>query len=171
MSSAPAFRGFFIYKHGFRDEDLQDFLQFSDKHETKIKVKEMKASMRSLLALYEKKISTSATLFRNIALMSSRIKLCPIQMQILALVVLKERYEPLKDCFENLHRPSESHLYSALSNIMGIDKACIAKAMFGRASLRAIGLLKIDNNYRSGLVHQPAYFVGISVTVALRNKA
>jgi len=108
-----------LKKRGFMDSDLQDFLQFSDKNETKIKISELKRFLHSLLVSYEKQINTSTTLFTNISLMSSRINLSYTQQQILSLIVLKERYEPLKDCFERLHTASESHLYSGLAKVIG----------------------------------------------------
>jgi len=155
LSSAAAFKNFFIYKRGFQDSDLQEFLQFSDDNDSEIKVSDLRESLRSLLATYEKKVNTSAMLFTNIALMSKRIHLSAIQQQILSLVVLKERYEPLKECFENLHTPSEPHLYSSLAKIMGVDSEMISKSMSGHASLRASGLIKIDENYRSDLNLEP----------------
>jgi len=155
LSSASAFKGFFVYKRGFCDSDLQEFLQFSDKHETKIKTNELRESMRSLLSGFEKRTNPSAALFTNISLMSKRINLSIIQQQILSLIVLKERYEPLKECFERLHTPGESHLYAGLAKIIGVDTQVISKAMAGKASLRASGLIKIDENYRSGLDLEP----------------
>jgi len=87
--------------------------------------------------------------------MAKRIPLTAIQQQILALVVLKQRYEPLKDCFERLHTPSEMHLYAALVKTLESDAGMVAKAMTGSAALRASGLMKIDENYRSGLDLEP----------------
>jgi len=74
LSSATAFKSFFVYKHGFRDSDLQEFLQISDDNESKIKVSDLRESLRSLLATYEKKVNRSAALFTNIVLHGGEIR-------------------------------------------------------------------------------------------------
>ena len=169
LSSAPVFKEFFAYKRGFRDSDLQEFLQFSDEDDTKIEANELRASMRTLLTYYEKKINTSASLFTNISLMSNRMNLTSIQQQILSLVVLKERYEPLKSCFDRLHTPSESHLYSSISKVIGSVPLSISKAMSGNASLRSSGLIKkVDDNFRSLLTIEP--MDGLCEALMTRNK-
>jgi len=155
LSSAPAFKAFFVKNRGYMDSDLQEFLQLSDENDSDIKVSELRACLCSMSVFYEKKIDSSGTLFRNIALMSKRIHLTAVQQQILSLVVLKGRYELLKDCFERMHTPSESHLYASLSKVIDVDVQAIAKAMAGNAALRASGLIKLDENYRSGLDLEP----------------
>ncbi len=151
LSSAPAFKAFFVNKRGFMDSDLQEFLQLSDDNDADIKVSDLKHALRDLLAAYEKKIDLSGTLFSNIRLMSWHIPLNAVQGQILSLLVLKERYEPLKECFERLHTPSEALLYAGLARTLGVDPQSVATAMAGSAALRASGLVKIDECYRSGL--------------------
>ncbi len=121
LSSGTAFKGFFEKKRGFMDSDLQEFLQLSDENESDLSVSEVRTALRSMLITYEKQINTSAMLFKNIALMAGRIHLTAIQQQVLALVVLKNRYEPLKDCFERLHTPSESHLYAGMAKVMDVN--------------------------------------------------
>jgi len=155
LGSGSAFKGFFEKKRGFMDDDLREFLNFSDEDEQKLKVSAVKESLSRRLLKSEKKLDASATLFANIALMAKRIPLTAIQQQILALVVLMQRYEPLKDCFERLHTPSEMHLYAALAQTLGSDASTLGKAMAGSAALRASGLIKIDANYRSGLDIEP----------------
>jgi len=155
LSSGTAFKGFFEKKRGFMDSDLQEFLQLSDENESELSVGEIRTALRSMLLPYEKQINTSAMLFKNIALMAGRLHLTAVQQQVLALVVLKNRYEPLKDCFERLHTPSESHLYASLARVMDVDVQSISKAMAGKAALRASGLMKLDENYRSGLDMEP----------------
>jgi len=155
LGSGSAFKGFFEKKRGFMDDDLREFLNFSDEDEQKLKISEVKESLACRLRASEKKLDVSGTLFTNISLMAKRIPLTAIQQQILALVVLKQRYEPLKDCFERLHTPSEMHLYAALAQTLGSDASTLGKAMAGSAALRASGLIKIDDNYRSGLDLEP----------------
>jgi len=79
------------------DSDLQEFLQLSDDNDSKIKASDLRESLRFLLVSYEKKVDSSGTLFRNIALMSKRIHLNAVQQQIMAMVVLTERYDVRKD--------------------------------------------------------------------------
>jgi len=155
LSSASAFKGFFVNKRGFMDSDLQEFLQLSDEDDSKIKASDLRESLRFLLVFYEKNIDSSGTLFRNIKLMAKRIHLTGVQQQILALVVLKERYEVLKDCFERLHTPSESHFQSNLAKVLDVDVQSVSKAIAGNAALRASGLIKLDENYRTGLDLEP----------------
>ncbi len=155
LGSASAFKGFFDKRRGFMDDDLREFLNFSDKDETEIKPVQLKEFMRDRLKAHEKKIENTGSLFTNIALMAKRIPLTETQQQILALVVLKQRYEPLKDCFERLHTPSETHLYAGLAKILQTDPTTMAKAMAGSAALRGSGLIKLDENYRTGLDIEP----------------
>ena len=155
LTSASAFKGFFEKKRGFMDDDLREFLNFSDKDETEIKPAQLKAFMRDRLKVHEKKIEITGSLFTNIALMAKRIPLTMIQQQVLALIVLKQRYEPLKDCFGRLHTPSETHLYAGLAKILKTDPTTMAKAMAGSAALRSSGLIKLDENYRTGLEIEP----------------
>ena len=155
LSSASAFKGFFQKKRGFMDSDLLEFLQLSDENESDLSVSEVRTAFRSMLSSYEKQISASTMLFSNIGLMAGRINLTAMQQQILALVVLKNCYEPLKDCFERVHTPSESHLYAGMARLMDVDVQSITKAMAGKAALRASGVVKIDENYRSGLEIEP----------------
>jgi len=160
LGSASAFKGLFEKKRGFMDDDLREFLNFSDKDETKIKPTELKAFMRTQLKEHERRVCTQSTdlsgsLFTNITLMASRIPLTAIQQQILALVVLKQRYEPLKGCFERLHTPSETQLYAGLAKTLRTEPSAIGKAMAGSAALRSSGLIKLDENYRSGLEIEP----------------
>ncbi|MDQ6992015.1 MAG: AAA family ATPase, partial [Mariprofundus sp.] len=137
------------------DTDLTEFLNFSDNDEQSLKISEVKESLHCRLRANERKVDVSGMLFTNISLMTKRIQLTAIQQKILALVVLKQRYEPLKGCFDRLHTPSEMHLYAGLAMMMESDASTVAKAMAGGAALRASGLIKIDDNYRSGLDLEP----------------
>ncbi len=155
LSSAPAFRDFFIYKQGYCDSDLQEFIQCPAEDANKITIAEMKQYLQRLLVLYQQSIDKSAMLFTNISLMNRHINLSEIQQQILALVVLKERSRPLQKYFEQLHMPYESQLYFSLANILSVDARHIAKAMAGSAPLRASGLISMNINRRSGLSLEP----------------
>jgi len=155
LGSGSAFKGFFEKKRGFMDDDLREFLNFSDKDETKIKPTDLKMFMRTQLKTYERKIDLSGSLFINITLLASRIPLSPIQQQILALIVLKQRYEPLKDCFQRLHTLCETHLYAGLAKTLQSEPSAICKAMSGSATLRGSGLIKQGDTYGSGLDIEP----------------
>jgi len=157
LGSSAAFQGFFDKKRGFMDSDIQEFLGFSSEHEDKIKVPVLKSCMRDRLKVCEKRwrVASASALFTNISLMTKRIPLTAIQQQILALVVLKQRYEPLKDCFERMHTPTEMHMHAALAKTVQADPMVVAKAMASNAALRASGLVGLDENYRSGLDVEP----------------
>jgi len=45
LGSGSAFKGFFEKKRGFMDDDLREFLNFSDKNEQKLKMSEVKESL------------------------------------------------------------------------------------------------------------------------------
>ena len=75
LGSASAFKGFFEKKRGFMDSDIQEFLNFSDKDDEKIKISELKSFMRDQLKAHEKQVDRSGLLFTNIALMAKRIPL------------------------------------------------------------------------------------------------
>ncbi len=154
LGSTSVFKGF-IDRHGVMDSDLQEFLNFPDENEEEIKPSQLKASMRARLRNYEKRVDLSGSLFTNIMLMARRIPLTAIQQQILALIILKQRYEPLNNCFGCLPTPSESHLYVGLAKTLQSDPSSIAQAMGLRAALRGSGLIKLDDNYRSGLDIEP----------------
>ncbi|MDX8406476.1 MAG: AAA family ATPase, partial [Mariprofundus sp.] len=155
LGSASAFRAFFKEKRGYMDSDLQEFLQLSDDGEDTIKANDLRQNLRQLLAGYEQHETAATTLFRNIGLMAVRMNLSAVQQQVLSFVVLKGRYEPLNDCFDRMHKPGESHLLSALGNVLGIASVDIAKAMSGASSLRERTLLKFTQNHRSGLELEP----------------
>jgi len=155
LSSAATFKGFYNEFRGYKDTDLQEFLQLPDEEDKAIKPRELREMMCQMLNEHEKHIDTSANLFRNLGLMAIRMGLTDVQVQLLSFVVLKDRYEHMKGCFERLHKPSESRLTMSLANILEIDATDISKAMTGKSSLRERGLLKIDEDYRSGLNLEP----------------
>jgi hypothetical protein len=155
LCSAPAFRDFFVYKKGYCDSDLQEFLQCPVENADKLTTAEMKQCLHVLLTLYKQSVDRSAMLFTNMSLMTRHINLSKVQQQILAIVVLKERSRPLQKCFEQLHTPYESQLYSSLANILSVDALHIAKAMASSAPLRASGLISMNINRRSGLSLEP----------------
>jgi len=56
LGSAAAFKGFFEKKRGFMDDDLREFLGFSDENEQKLKVSAVKESLRRRLLKNEKRL-------------------------------------------------------------------------------------------------------------------
>jgi hypothetical protein len=63
LSSATAFREFFVYKQGYCDSDLQEFIQCPAEDADKITTAEMKQYLQKLLVLYKQSIDKSAMLF------------------------------------------------------------------------------------------------------------
>ncbi|MDQ6958832.1 MAG: hypothetical protein Q9M24_06930, partial [Mariprofundaceae bacterium] len=113
LGSAVAFRGFFG-KRGFVNSDVSDFLQLQDVDDDNIKIKELKGIMRTLLNRFEHHVSASSPLFANISLLAKRVSLTPLQQQVLAFAVLKTRYDPLDTFQQNMLKPTETHLCTAL---------------------------------------------------------
>jgi len=147
LGSSAAFRGFFDTRRGFRDSDVSDFLTLQDVDENKISVRELKQLMRTLLDRHEKRVSTSSTLFYNIAMLAKRLSISPLQQQMLAFIILCERYGPLKDCLRIIPMPTEAPLYATLGHAMHAAPGEVKKSFSRTSPLRVSGLIKIRSNH------------------------
>ncbi|MDQ6965618.1 MAG: hypothetical protein Q9M23_01690, partial [Mariprofundaceae bacterium] len=141
LGSSSAFRGFFDVKRGFHDSDVSDFLRMQDVDDDTIKVAELKTLMRTRLTRHEKIASESSILFRNIAMLSRRVAITPLQQQVLALTVLSERYEPMKTCLGNMPMATEPQLNASLGHALEASAQDVKTALARSSPLRASGLI------------------------------
>jgi len=155
LGNATVFRYFFDVRIGFHDSNMSDFLGLQDVDENKIKVRELKKLMRTLLEQHEKKSSTSSILFHNIAFMAKRLSITPQQQQVLAVSVLKERYSPLDDCLGKMPMQTEALLYASLGHAIGIPTDAVKKSLSRKSPLRASGLIKVASNPRGYMELEP----------------
>jgi len=153
LNSSSAFNQFFG-RRGFHCE-LCEFFYISDENEKELKASDVKRTLRFLLTIYEKQSDWTGTLFKNIKLLAARLQLTEIQQQILSLVILKERYEELQDCFAFLHQPSETYMYANMAKVFAVDSHAIKRAMVGSGSLLRSGLLKFGEGYKSSIGLKP----------------
>jgi len=155
LGNATVFRYFFDVRIGFHDTDMSDFLGLQNVDENKIKVRELKKLMRTLLEQHEKKSSTSSILLHNIALMAKRLSITPLQQQVLAFSVLKERYSPLDDCLGKMPMQTEALLYASLGHAIGIPTDAVKKSLARKSPLRTSGLIKVASNPRGYMELEP----------------
>jgi len=155
LGSAAAFCGFFDSKRGFRDSDVSDFLGFQNVDDDKIKERELKVMMRAKLDQFEKLAKTSSTLFYNIAMMAKRLPITPMEQQVLAFTVLRERYQQLQDCLNVIPIPTEARLYASLGHALDAPVDEMRKAFSRSAPLRASGLIKMEGCTRGNIGLEP----------------
>ncbi len=154
LGSGAAFRGFFDVKRGFCDSDVSDFLGLQGVDDDKIKVRELKRTMRGLLAGFEgmaHKYYRRSSLSRNIRFMAKRVSLTPLEQELLAFAVLRERCEPLVDCLRLIPRRSETQFVSLMAKATGTDVEEMKIPLARSSTLLESGMIKFDTNSRSSI--------------------
>src|SRR5438876_11593118 len=100
---------------------------------------------KSLAKICRRKVSLAGPLRRNLDLLGDVVSLTPEEKDILAFVVVAERYEPLEELLESADRLSDQRLAKLLSTALRLDPNAVRDALLPEGRLRSSGLMTLDN--------------------------
>jgi len=148
-----AFKAFYTEKNGYGDSDIAEFLLLPDYEAMKKQpsVKKMKSMLDNRLIAFEKKITTSTILFRNVQLLSQRMDLSKVDRLLLVFSALVENSSVWDDLFRLITIDSEQQFFQILACMLDQPVPSIKGALSKKGFLRQSGMIALDkSSYEDG---------------------